>query len=214
MTMMMTFADALRACPLVAILRGITPPEIDATADALLDAGIRLIEVPLNSPDPFHSIERLARRIGTDALVGAGTVLTRDAVASVQRAGGRLIVAPNTDVAVITSGVALGMTILPGYLTPTEAFQALQAGAHGLKLFPAEAASPAVLRAQRAVLPKNVPIFVVGGIHANNLTTWHAAGATGFGIGSALYTAGLDTATLAARARTLVASARLLDAGL
>lgn len=208
--MTMRLAEALRACPLVAILRGITPGEIDATADALLDAGIRLIEVPLNSPDPFRSIERLARRIGTDAIVGAGTVLTTDDVVSVRAAGGELVVAPNSDVAVITTGVALGMTMLPGYLTPTEAFQALHAGAHGLKLFPAEAASPAVLRAQRAVLPADVPVFVVGGINADNLAAWHAAGATGFGIGSSLYTPGIDTATLAGKARKLVASARIL----
>ncbi len=209
--MTMIFAEAMRACPLVAILRGITPAEIDATADTLIEAGIRLIEVPLNSPNPFRSIERLAHRVGTDAVIGAGTVLTGDAVGAVREAGGRLIVAPNSDVSVITAGVALGMTVLPGYLTPTEGFRALQAGAHGLKLFPAEAASPAVLRAQRAVLPADVPILVVGGIDADTMAAWHAAGATGFGIGSSLYTPGIAASALAEKARRLVASAQALE---
>lgn len=210
--MTMPFADALRACPLVAILRGITLTEIDATADALLEAGLRLIEVPLNSPDPLRSIERLAHRVGKEAIVGAGTVLTEDAAAAVREAGGQLIVAPNSDVAVIARGVALGLTVLPGYLTPTEAFQALRAGAHGLKLFPAEAAAPAVLRAQRAVIPAEVPILVVGGIDADNLAVWHAAGANGFGIGSSLYKPGIATPALAEKARKLVAAANALQA--
>lgn len=210
--MTMTITEALGTCSLVAILRGITPSEIDAAADILLNAGIRLIEVPLNSPDPLRSIERLARRVGQQALIGAGTVLDRKAAISVRDAGGRVIVAPNSDIAVIATGVALGMTVLPGYQTPTEGFQALQAGAHGLKLFPAEAASPAVLRAQRAVFPAQVPIVVVGGIDADTMVAWHAAGATGFGVGSALYKPGLSSAALANNACRLVASADALNA--
>jgi len=158
------FRSAFAACPLVAVLRGVTPGEIDAIGDALVEAGIRIIEVPLNSPDPYDSIARLARRHGGDALIGAGTVLTADQAARVAAAGGRLMVSPNTDGAVIAASVAAGMVALPGFFTPTEGFAALAAGAHGLKLFPAEGASPAFLKAQRAVLPPEVPVLAVGGI--------------------------------------------------
>ena len=198
---MTDFASALAALPLIAILRGIRPDEVEAAGEALVEAGFRLIEVPLNSPEPLVSIEKLARRLGDRAIVGAGTVLTPAQVAQVQDAGGAMIVSPNTDVAVIAESAKRGMVSLPGYFTPSEAFAALAAGASGLKLFPAEAASPAVIKAQRAVLPKETPLFAVGGIGPDTMTPWLAAGANGFGLGSALYKAGLNTQEIAANAR-------------
>lgn len=198
---MIDLSTALAQLPLVAILRGIRPDEIEGAADVLVEAGFRLIEVPLNSPDPLASIEKLARRVGDSAIVGAGTVLTRAQVAEVQDAGGAMIVSPNTDLAVIAESAKRGLVSLPGYFTPSEAFAALAAGASGLKLFPAEAASPAVVKAQRAVLPKDVPLLAVGGIAPDNMTPWRQAGADGFGLGSALYKAGLTTPEIAANAR-------------
>lgn len=198
---MTDFASALAALPLIAILRGIRPDEVEAAGEALVEAGFRLIEVPLNSPEPLVSIEKLARCLGDRAIVGAGTVLTPAQVAQVQDAGGAMIVSPNTDVAVIAESAKRGMVSLPGYFTPSEAFAALAAGASGLKLFPAEAASPAVIKAQRAVLPKETPLFAVGGIGPDTMTPWLAAGANGFGLGSALYKAGLNTQEIAANAR-------------
>lgn len=201
---MTDFAAAFAALPLVAILRGIRPDEVEAAGEALVDAGFRLIEVPLNSPDPFTSIEKLARRVGDAAIVGAGTVLTTVQVGQVQDAGGAMIVSPNTNVDVIAETASRGMVSLPGYFTPSEAFAALAAGATGLKLFPAEAATPAVVRAQRAVLPKEVPLLVVGGIAPDNMDPWHKAGADGFGLGSALYRTGASSAEIAANARAFV----------
>ncbi len=198
---MIDLSTALAQLPLVAILRGIRPDEIEAAADALVEAGFRLIEVPLNSPDPLASIEKLARRVGDSAIVGAGTVLTTTQVAQVEDAGGAMIVSPNTDLAVITESAKRGLVSLPGYFTPSEAFAALAAGASGLKLFPAEAANPAVVKAQRAVLPKDVPLLAVGGIAPDNMAPWRQAGADGFGLGSALYKAGLTTQEIAANAR-------------
>lgn len=157
--------------------------------------------MPLNSPDPLVTIEKLARRVGDRAIVGAGTVLTVGQVAEVQDAGGAMIVSPNTDVAVIAESARRGLVSLPGYFTPSEAFAALAAGASGLKLFPAEAASPAVVKAQRAVLPKDVPLLAVGGISPTNMEPWRQAGADGFGLGSALYKVGMSTAEIAANAR-------------
>lgn len=191
---MTDFAAAFGALPLVAILRGIRPDEVEGVADALIEADFTLIEVPLNSPDPFTSIETLARHCGDRALVGAGTVLSVADVARVRDAGGRMVISPNTDTAVIAATAAAGMASLPGYFTPSEAFAALGAGATALKLFPAEAASPAVLKAQRAVLPKHVPMLAVGGVTPDTMAPWRAAGANGFGLGSALYKVG-DTAT-------------------
>lgn len=199
-------AAAMARCPLVAILRGVTPAAVEAIGEALVDAGFSLIEVPLNSPDPLDSIARLVRRLGDRAVIGAGTVLTTDHVAQVQKAGGRLIVSPNTNTDVIAASAAAGMLSLPGYATPSEAFAALAAGAHGLKLFPAEAASPAVLKAQRAVLPRGVPMFVVGGITPDTMAPWRAAGADGFGLGSALYKPGDDAGTVRAAADRFVAA--------
>ncbi|HUD31311.1 MAG TPA: 2-dehydro-3-deoxy-6-phosphogalactonate aldolase [Novosphingobium sp.] len=203
---MTDFASAFAALPLVAILRGIRPDEVEAAGDALVEAGFTLIEVPLNSPDPFVSIERLARRVGDRAIVGAGTVLTVAQVAEVQDAGGAMIVSPNTDVAVIAESARRGMVSLPGYFTPSEAFAALAAGATGLKLFPAEAATPSVVKAQRAVLPRDVPLLAVGGIAPDNMGPWRAAGANGFGLGSALYKAGATAEEIGANARAFAAA--------
>ena len=205
---MIDFATAFDALPLVAILRGIRPDEVESVVDTLIDAGFTLIEVPLNSPDPFDSIETLARRWGTGALVGAGTVLSVADVARVRDAGGRMVISPNTDTAVIAATAAAGMASLPGYFTPSEAFAALGAGATALKLFPAEAASPAVLKAQRAVLPRHLPMLAVGGVTPDTMAPWRAAGANGFGLGSALYKAGDTAAQVGDAARRFVAAWR------
>jgi len=202
----MDFDAARAACPLIAILRGITPDEVVAVGATLIEAGFRIIEIPLNSPQPFESIARLAQATGDTALIGAGTVLTVADVDRVAAAGGRLVVAPNCDTGVIAAARAHGMTVLPGYFTPTEGFAAIAAGAHGLKLFPAEAAGPATLKAQRAVLPRDVPVFVVGGIAPDTMAPWLAAGADGFGIGSSLYTPGRSASDVGDRARAFIAS--------
>ena len=194
----------LAQCPLVAILRGVTPGEADAIAAAIFDAGIRIIEVPLNSPDPFASIARLAARFGEAALIGAGTVLDPADVARVRDSGGRLIVSPNTFPPVIEATAAAGLVSLPGYFTPSEAFAALRAGATGLKLFPAEGASPAVVKAQRAVLPRTVPLLVVGGIGPGTMQPWLEVGADGFGLGSGLHRPGQSAEATAAKARAYV----------
>ena len=198
------FAKAFTTCPLVAVLRGLTPAEAPAIGDALVEAGFTLIEVPLNSPDPFESIALLAKRLGDRAIIGAGTVLTTDNVARVADAGGTLIVSPNTDTDVIRASVAAGLISLPGYFTPSEGFAALAAGAHGLKLFPAEGAAPAYLKAQRAVLPKDAKVLAVGGITPETMQSWRDAGADGFGLGSNLYRAGKPAADVARDARQFV----------
>lgn len=200
------FATYFGQCPLVAIIRGVTPHEAVATARALFAGGIRIIEVPLNSPDPFASIERIAADLGDDALVGAGTVLDPADVAKVKQAGGRIIVSPNMDPAVIRATVAGGLVSSPGIFTPTEAFAALAAGAHALKLFPAEAASPRVVKAIRAVLPKDVPLLAVGGITPDSMAQWVEAGADGFGLGGGLYRPGHSPEDTLAKARAYVAA--------
>ena len=205
---MTDFARAFAALPLVAILRGVTPAAVEGIADELVAAGFTLIEVPLNSPDPFASIERLARRCGNRVLVGAGTVLNVADVGNVREAGGTMVISPNTDVEVIAATAAAGMTSLPGYFTPSEAFAALKAGATALKLFPAEGASPAVLKAQRAVLPKQVPVLAVGGVTPDTMDPWRQAGADGFGLGSALYKAGASAAEVRVAADRFVAAWR------
>ncbi|PVE59405.1 2-dehydro-3-deoxy-6-phosphogalactonate aldolase [Arthrobacter sp. TPD3018] len=202
------FAEAFAACPLVAVLRGLTPDEAAPIGDALVDAGFTLLEVPLNSPDPLASIAALAKRYAGRAIVGAGTVLTPQDVTAVADAGGALIVSPNTDPAVIRASVARGLISLPGYFTPSEAFAALAAGAHGLKLFPAEGAAPAFLKAQRAVLPKATKVLAVGGITPDTMPQWHAAGADGFGLGSNLYRAGKSAADVARDAAAFVHAAK------
>jgi 2-dehydro-3-deoxyphosphogalactonate aldolase len=201
----------LAECPLVAILRGITPDEAEAVGGAVFEAGIRIIEVPLNSPDPLASLERLARAFGESALVGAGTVLEAADVARVRDAGGRIIVSPNSFAPVIEAAAAAGLVSLPGFFTPSEAFAALRAGATGLKLFPAEGAVPAVVKAQRAVLPKDVPLLVVGGVSPGTLQPWLDAGAQGFGLGSGLYRPGQSAQETAAKARAYVDGLRGLS---
>ncbi len=203
-----TLAHFLQECPLIAIIRGVTPDDAEATGEAIFDAGIRIIEVPLNSPDPLKSIETLARRFGDDALVGAGTVLDPADVARVKDAGGGIIVSPDTNVDVVAAAAAAGLVSCPGYFTPSEAFAALRAGAHGLKLFPAEGATPSVLKAQKAVLPKGVPVIAVGGIKRDNMQPWLDAGAAGFGLGSGLYKPGQSAAETVDKARAYVAGLR------
>lgn len=205
---MTAFADRLRACPLVAILRGIRPDEADAIGDALVETGFTIIEVPLNSPDPLASIGRLARRLDGRALVGAGTVLRKPDVAAVAQAGGRLIVMPHADGDVVREAKRLGLSAMPGFATPTEAFAMIAAGADALKLFPAEGGSPAVLKAMRAVLPPDMPILPVGGIDEAGLAKWIAAGAAGFGIGSSLYKPGTTAADVRRRGQAFIAALR------
>lgn len=191
---------------IIAILRGITPDEAPLIAGVLISAGITKIEVPLNSPEPLLSIRLMAEAFGDKALIGAGTVLTTAQVAQVQDAGGNLIVSPNTDPAVITATKAAGLLSYPGAMTPTECFTALQAGADGLKMFPGELIGPTGLRAMRAVLPKGTEVLAVGGANPDNFAAWIAAGADGFGIGSALYKPGDDVATVDKKARAIVAA--------
>ena len=198
----------LDECPLVAIIRSVTPDEAGAIGESIFEAGIRIIEVPLNSPEPLKSIEKLAAKFGDRALVGGGTVLGVADVANVRASGGRLIVSPNTNLDVIAAASSEGLVSMPGYFTPSEAFAALGAGATALKLFPAEGASPAVLRAQRAVIPKDVPILVVGGVSPDNMRPWLETGATGFGLGSGLYKPGQSAAETADKARAYVAGVR------
>lgn len=202
----------LHPLPLVAILRGLHPDEAVDIGGALAAAGFRMLEVPLNSPDPCASIRRMVDALGEDYLVGAGTVLDPARVKDVADAGGRLIVMPHADTAVIRAAKQAGLYCVPGVATPTEAFAALAAGADALKLFPAEQASPAVLKAWRAVLPKDVAVLPVGGIAPDNMAPWLAAGAAGFGIGSSLYAPGRPAADVAARARDFAEAWHHLDA--
>jgi 2-dehydro-3-deoxyphosphogalactonate aldolase len=184
----------LAPLPLIAVLRGITPGEIDAVGDALFDGGFRILEVPLNSPQALASIGRLAARRGAACLVGAGTVLDVADVARIRDAGGRLVVMPHADLAIVREAKRLDMVCCPGVATPTEAFGALRAGADALKMFPAEALPPPVLKAWRAVLPKDTLLFPVGGIRPDTLAAYWKAGASGFGTGSNLFKPGADPA--------------------
>jgi 2-dehydro-3-deoxyphosphogalactonate aldolase len=201
----------LKDLPLIAILRGVTPDEIVPVGRALYDAGFRVIEIPLNSPQPFESIRRLTAELGESCLIGAGTVLTEAQVAEVDAAGGRLIVSPNANLAVIRASKAAGLVSAPGVATPSEGFAALDAGADSLKLFPAEQLGPAVVKAWRAVFPKELALLPVGGITADNMGPYVAAGANGFGLGSALYKPGLTAAQVSANAQAFAAGWRAVS---
>ena len=202
----MDFDKAFAACPVISILRGIDRHEVDDVSDALVNAGIRIIEVPLNGPGALASVERLAHRYGESVLVGAGTVLTPEAVIDVRDAGGRLIVTPHVAHDVIEEAKAEDLICIPGCATPTEGFTALAAGADALKLFPGEAIPPAIVKAWRAVFPKDARLLVVGGVGLDNIAAYRAAGADGFGIGGALYAPGRPAADIATRAHHLVAA--------
>ena len=191
---------------LVAILRGVKPEEVEEIGAALIEAGITLIEVPLNSPEPFDSISRLVRRFGDDALIGAGTVLTPADVDRILDVGGKLVVSPNCDPAVISRTIEKGMVSMPGVFTPTECFQAIAAGARTLKLFPGSMAGPEGLKAIKAVMPSDVELYAVGGAAPDDLTDWVAAGAAGFGIGSYLFKPGMTAPDVASRAAKMIAA--------
>ncbi|MEO3470505.1 2-dehydro-3-deoxy-6-phosphogalactonate aldolase [Roseomonas sp. CAU 1739] len=199
----MSLAPWIDACPIVAILRGIRPEEVEGIGAALLSEGLNILEVPLNSPNPLESIRRLHAAFGERALIGAGTVTSEDEVAAIARAGARLMVTPHCDPSLVLAARARGMIACPGFFTPGEAFALLAAGADALKLFPAEAASPAVLRALLAVLPKGTAVLPVGGVGAETIPAWKAAGAAGFGVGSSIYKPGDDAAAVTAKARAL-----------
>jgi 2-dehydro-3-deoxyphosphogalactonate aldolase len=196
----------LEEVPLVAILRGLVPADAEAIGDALFAAGLRVMEVPLNSPDPFASIALLARRFGDRALVGCGTALNKTDVERTAEAGGQLIVSPHADEAVIARAVQLGMTVLPGFASATEAFRAIDAGARYLKLFPAATYGEGHLKALSAVLPREVKVLAVGGVGSEDLRRWKTAGAFGFGIGGELYKPGASTEATSERARALMAA--------
>ena len=199
---------ALKQCPLVAILRGIEPEEVQAVGQELVNQGFAIIEVPLNSPRPMESIASLSAA-HPDRLIGAGTVGSAAEVREVRAAGGRLIVSPHWDRAVVDAALQEGMACVPGVATPTEAWAAWQAGAHALKLFPAEMITPVVLKALRAVLPGELPLLPVGGISTTNMAAYWQAGASGFGIGSALYAPGRSAAEVGTRAGEFIAAWRL-----
>ena len=205
-----TLARYLEPLPLIAVLRGITPEEIPAVGEALVARGFRILEVPLNSPRPFASIRALADRFGEQCLVGAGTVLSVDEVTQVNAAGGRLVVMPHGETALIREAKRQGLVCVPGVATPTEAFAALAAGADGLKMFPAEQMPPSALKAWRAVLPRDALVFPVGGIRPDSMAPYWAAGADGFGTGSNLYAPGAPVAEVDKSAAAYAAAFRAL----
>ena len=202
----MTLEEALETCGIIAILRGVTPDEVSAVSQTLYDAGIRVVEVPLNSPEPFRSIEMLSKAFAGKMIVGAGTVLSVQDVNVLKAHGGQISVSPDCNEAVIARAKDLGLEPLPGVFTPTEAFAAIRAGAKHLKLFPAEVASPQTIKAWKAVLPKHVRIYAVGGVTPDNMGDWLSAGASGFGIGSSLYKQGMSMAKISESAHSLVSA--------
>jgi len=204
------FKTRLQRAPLIAILRGVVSDEVEAIGAVLIESGFEIIEVPLNSPAPSPASKTSHAPLGDAALIGAGTVLRPEQVDSVSDAGGRLIVMPHTDSTVIRRAKERGLTCIPGFATPTEAFEAIFAGADALKLFPAEGTSPSVLKALRAVLPHDMPIIPVGGIDQTRFESWLQAGAAGFGIGSALYRPGIKPAELHDRASNLMIAMQTL----
>ena len=204
----MQLNQALDACGIIAILRGVTPDEAISVGDALYTAGIRIVEVPLNSPDPFNSISKLAKSFAGRMVVGAGTVLSPQDVNQLKESGGSISVSPDCNPATISRAIELGLDPLPGVFTPTEAFAAIRAGSNHLKLFPAEAASPTTVKAWRAVLPRHVQVHAVGGVTPSNMAEWLACGVSGFGIGSSLYKPGMSLSAVSESANTLVAAWR------
>ena len=207
---MITLKDALTDLPLVAILRGIKPDEVVSLGTALIEAGFKLIEVPLNSPDPIHSIERLQAAFGEQAIIGAGTVMTAVQARAVLATGAQLVVMPHGDAKVIRATKELGGISMPGVATPTEAFEAIAAGADGLKLFPAEGIPPKVVKAWTSVIPETTPLFAVGGITPDTMADYLTAGVTGFGIGGSLYKPGANADEVGEKARAFVSAFRAL----
>jgi 2-dehydro-3-deoxyphosphogalactonate aldolase len=199
----------LQRCPLVAILRGVQPAEAESICSALEKAGICIVEVPLNSPRPLESIAILSRSFGSRMLIGAGTLTEPSQVGEVASAGGRLIVTPHADTAIVRAAKAAGLFAIPGFFNPTEAFALLQAGADAIKLFPAEVLGTPMIKALRAVLPKSAIVIPVGGVDAQQIAPWMAAGALGLGIGSAIYKPGDDARIVEAKAQALVAAVRV-----
>ncbi len=204
MSLMEQWRDALKTLPLVAILRGIRPSEALAVGEMLMEAGFKIVEVPLNSPDPFDSIKLLVQSLGPRAIVGAGTVLTVPDVETLKAVGGQICISPNANPAVIRRAKALGLISFPAFFTPTEAFSAIEAGADAIKLFPAELAGTTGLKAMKAVLPKTVPVFPVGGVNPDNMQDFIEAGAAGFGIGSAVFKPGDTPETVYKKAKAFV----------
>ncbi len=202
----MKLNHALETCGIIAILRGVKPDDVSAVAEALFAAGVRIVEVPLNSPDPFSSINTLAKNFAGRMVIGAGTVLSTQDVNLLKESGGTISVSPDCNPETIARAIALGLDPLPGVFTPTEAFAAIRAGARHLKLFPAEAASPTTVKAWRAVLPKDIKVHAVGGVTPQNMGEWLACGVSGFGIGSSLYKPGMSITAVAESANTLVAA--------
>jgi len=200
-------------CPVIAILRGIRSDEAESIGDALEEAGVSIVEVPLNSPDPLRSIEMLARVFGGRMLIGAGTLTDPGQVTEVEGAGGRLIVTPHTDLSIVRAAKQANLLAVPGFFNPTEAFALLKAGADAIKLFPAEVVGPSMLKALKAVLPKDALVIPVGGIDKQSIAQWMGAGADGFGAGSSIYRPGDDAKAVKQKATALIDAVRAANIG-